>query len=356
MLVHDHSPHGSPTTATAPTSATAALPPGWTEHLSPDNTKYYYHSQSRTSSWTFPAVESSPPLAPARMAPAVLPPPPKRARSLSAINESLVQASPMRQRAQLESFREELGEKLLQRDGILESDVEHTLRQWIQVSDELGMSDAASEAAQLLSQNYVGSADLSAILESWLDVVRPSTGKDSVSLGKETTAQHLRELIWQRFERSVEPLDDLLMKCERPPVWLASLLDKKPWRALLIDLAAKHRSSPFLAFCIRAIAQAGFHSEVAATLSASTHFSVFKETIADALLHVLQAVVDGAALETCLQAEDDFLKIADSTLHAHAYAMELLAELEKPTRGLAPMARFILSPLARAPMHTHSRA
>jgi len=330
-------PSSSPQASPSPQ---AALPPGWTAHIAPDNSTYYYHAESNLSSWTPPTLAASTSSsATAAATEAFKPPPPtKRARSLSTINEALVQASPMRHRAQLESFKEELQEKLSQRDGILEPDVEHTLRQWISVSEELGLRDYAKEATAMLSQNYAGSGDLAAILESWLDIVKPG-------LGKATSSAHLREMIRQRFDRSVEALDELLIKYERPPVWLAALLENKNWRALFIELAAKHRSSPFLSFCVRAVALAGFYGEVTDSLSASSHFSVFKETLAEALATVMQAVANGESSDACLLAEAHFLKMADSTLHANAYAVELLLELEKPSRGLSSTARAVATRL-----------
>jgi hypothetical protein len=307
------------------------LPPGWTAHAGPNSTTYYYHAETRTSTWILPTTTTT--------TTTVNTTNNKRPRSLSALNESMVQASPMRHRAHLEAIREHLVERLSQRDSILEPDSEITLRQWLAVAEELGMRDAAKEASTLLSSNYAGSGDMVFLLESWLDVVKPG-------LGKQTSLQHVREVIRQKFDRSVDALDELLVKHDRPPLWLVSLLASKEWRALLVNLAEKHRASPFLSFCVKAMAQSGFQAEIAASAFASSHFTVFKQSLGEALARVMDALVASPQQQDkCAVAEDAFLRIADSSLLAHAFATELLLEMEKADRGLPPGMRAVATRL-----------
>ena len=336
------------------------LPPGWTEHTSPFGAKYYYHAETGTSTWERPVVQkltttsiTTIEVVPATQQqaqiqqPQILQPAPKRVRIVeeepvaSVVKRVLPisdittrELTPDRKRAILDEQRQKLDELLSSRDSILDPHIFDWLKNWIIACETLAtinelkvsLPSLATQAADKLSKSYSGCGDEASVLGEWLDVISAGKREDTAAFLGMT---RLKEIVLES-KISELVLDELLLQYENIPHWIAELLEVREWRSLFIELASKNRTSPFLNFCVRYIAEAGFYEEVTQTnLTATNYFSVFSRTVTDLLTSSTKICassnLDGISLGKHL---NRLINLAKSTPYSSLFFGQLLSELE----------------------------
>jgi hypothetical protein len=372
------------------------LPPGWVQYEAPGGIPFYFHKDSNISTWTHPSAPT--------------PQPSVTSTSLSDNFNNIISSSnnnnstttvnnpslflltinhqqdyltsPARTRAILETKKERLREQLVLRDGILQPDVTETIQEYCKSSMEIGssLSDAVEDVSKMLAENYVGSGDICSILVDWLNLLKPNNGGDFEA------KEHMCQMISQRVPHTqTDDVDGLLLKSEFAPQWLATLLNEKQYRTLLIELSNQRKSSILFDCCVRAIAEKGFHDEVAQTAGTATaHYVVFLKTFCASMIKLLNIVEKNSlavnntnnthtndpkrqristtsssnttttttaatntdlpnTFDTFTRTENELIQLAESAPHALALVYSILTEFEQQQHSAAADAAIIIT-------------
>jgi len=221
--------------------------------------------------------------------------------------------------------RDALEEVMRQPDAILEPQILDTLRRYVMRGGK------PQTVVELLSDNYVGYAQMASLMCSWLSTAKEGDGEEGEGSNANGTGQSggesnefffLQKLVKERFD-----LDKFAgvfsTGGSKPPKWLDGLAANPQGRQLIYELSGQHKNCLLLNFAIQKILYQGHESEVANVGSSlSGYFGVFHRLMVTRLRSI------AAASATDLQAEVlSLAKACCQDCHSYAHMQLVVSDL-----------------------------
>eukprot|EP00054_Salpingoeca_dolichothecata_P021433 m.137200 g.137200 ORF g.137200 m.137200 type:complete len:919 (-) comp23983_c0_seq1:198-2954(-) len=218
-------------------------------------------------------------------------------------------------------------------DAIMDTNVFSTLAGYLQEDG------SPEELIRMLSDNYVGFAQMSNLLHDWLLIA----GEDNESVN-ELVEENIKTLIFEHFDeqRANSIFDD-----DAPtPTWLAELITFSPWRNVLYQLSEQRRECLMLNFAIKRISDAGYLSEIASVPIVANQLSVFS--------NVLTSLICALSRKQEPQQVADFARMACTGQHTYLFTQGVLTVAGQETDNPAFFTRLKQEIQAQAHQKGHN--
>eukprot|EP01087_Luapelamoeba_hula_P004055 TRINITY_DN14016_c0_g1_i1.p2 TRINITY_DN14016_c0_g1~~TRINITY_DN14016_c0_g1_i1.p2 ORF type:complete len:354 (+),score=50.04 TRINITY_DN14016_c0_g1_i1:101-1063(+) len=221
----------------------------------------------------------------------------------------------MEEEEEAQSASSELSKRFVEKDSIMEVNVLQETKRF------LSAGGTPQGVVQLLSDNYVGYAQMCNLLGDWLE--RSGMPADVVSA---MMKDHLKSIILEKFD----PIqaDTIFGEMQNAPEWLDVMIEHYEWRSLIYQLSEVHPNCLMLNFAIQRISDAGHQTEIASLATASTNFSVFNKV----LMHALRQMLHHNEYDL-QEALPSFKKLCCHSQHTYLYTQAVLTSLVKETNG-----------------------
>ncbi|XP_065840924.1 negative elongation factor D-like [Oscarella lobularis] len=215
-----------------------------------------------------------------------------------------------------------------EKDAIMEPSVFAVLRHYFQSDGK------PEEVVQRLSESYVGFAQATNVLVSWLGA--SGVGSDEIDV---IVYGHLKELVRKHFDP--RKADSIFIDSGATPTWLEKMIAHQTWRELFYELAEQYPECVLLNFAIKLISDAGYQSEITSGATASHQIDVFTRLLKTSIAKFLEG--GESVIESHIA---EFSKVVFYSQHTLLYTEAVLhAFASEPTPHKLPTLRRLIQEL-----------
>jgi hypothetical protein len=235
-------------------------------------------------------------------------------------------------------------EALERPDSIMDLDIAQRVRAFIGCS---GGGQSPERVVQLLSQAYVGAAQMCNIASTWLELLpakqqQTASQQDVNKMSNSTNAlilSHLQHMVESQYNPALAR--NVFAQCTQSPPWLEHLVTSPSWQQVLQLLAQRFPQCTLLTFCLRKIKAQSASALTSAVLSSSSSSKQHDAAAAtalhpsfaafDALLQkLLQKLLLGSGSDDTQQQQQlvsDLEKVCTQSQHTYMWTQHILAAL-----------------------------
>lgn len=206
-------------------------------------------------------------------------------------------------------------ERFASNDYIMEPGIFMQLKRYFQAS---GSPD---QVIELLSENYIGVAQMANLLAEWL-----LQAGVTINEVQQMVENHLKGMVIKHFDP--KKADSIFTDEGDTPSWLTEMIEHPTWRTLIYKLAEDYPDCLMLNFTIKLISDAGFQGEITSISTAAQQIEVFSRILKTSIATILTSSDEVKEKHIA-----EFTKMVCHGQHTFLYSHTLLHVLSQENKG-----------------------